>query len=80
MTKDDARELLRITARCLLGGFALGAILAPTFYLMATYLLGIERTTEVWWNLSVQLVILGGVLGVILAIMNIIDYIRDARE
>lgn len=80
MTKDDARELLRITAICLLGGFALGAFMAAAAYLVSTYLQGIERTTEFWWNLSVQLVILGGVLGVILAIMNIIDYIRDARE
>ena len=80
MTKDDARELLRITALCLLGGFAIGAFIAAFGYLMETYLFENEMTTEFWWNASVKAVLFGGLGGVILAIMNIIDYIRDARE
>ena len=80
MTKYDARELLRITARWVLGMFALGAFLATFFYLTGTYLLGYERTTEFWWNASVKVVMFSGVGGgVILAIMNVIDYIREAK-
>lgn len=80
MTKDYARALLRIIAVDLLAGFALGAFMAAASYLLATYLLGIERTTEFWWNLSVKVVMFGGITGVIAVIIHIKAFISLMRK
>jgi len=54
--------------------------MAAAAYLMSTYLLGIERTTEFWWNLSVKVVILGGVTGVIAVIIHLQYVISQMRK
>ena len=80
MTKDDARALLIVIAIDFLAMFGLGAIMGAAGYLYSTYIQGIERTTEFWWNLSVLLFILSGVMSVIFVIFHIHDFIYVTRK